>query len=532
MKLFSIVSLLGSVAATPVPHELLLQVQELQAELSTQRQVIQELQEERRLQAAESESIDDKITKLQEADLGLGGALDSAWLVLCGALVMFMHAGFAVLETGCCRAKNASNVLMKNLVNVCCGTLGWWSIGWALAYGEQNGNGFIGTDGFFGFGFYTRDKASGVITPVECTSDGCQSTMLSWFFQWAFCTAGATIVSGAVAERVKSPTYAAFAFLMTSFIYPMVVASTWGGGWLASLFSVGYMDFAGSGVVHLTGGISGLVGTTILGARTGRFSNPEEFECHNLPLVVLGTFALWFGWYGFNPGSTLTMKSGSDGALAAQVAMNTTLAAATGGITVFLLRYVITHKYDVGALCNGILAGLVSITAGCGNMESGSAVATGLIGGFVYQAASMLLQKLRIDDPVDASPVHGFCGAWGLIAAGLFDWGRGIDHYHGWSGFGCMEKDDGGCQTGIGGTAIGVQFIMVLAIVAWAGTLSGIGFFLLKVTGALRYGTHVEEVGIDSHHHSPPKAYALGPNSLSPSKIYSTMTSESEPSTV
>ena len=248
--------------------------------------------------------------------------------------------------------------------------------------------------------------------------------------------------------------------------------------------------------------------------------------------------------------------------------------------------YVITHKYDVGALCNGILAGLVSITAGCGNMESGSAVATGLIGGgggpigwgkpmnssvhtfhviipyigpcktpwlmlhldrpspaervsamdqpggFVYQAASMLLQKLRIDDPVDASPVHGFCGAWGLIAAGLFDWGRGIDHYHGWSGFGCMEKDDGGCQTGIGGTAIGVQFIMVLAIVAWAGTLSGIGFFLLKVTGALRYGTHVEEVGIDSHHHSPPKAYALGPNSLSPSKIYSTMTSESEPSTV
>ena len=153
-------------------------------------------------------------------------------------------------------------------------------------------------------------------------------------------------------------------------------------------------------------------------------------------------------------------------------------------------------------------------------------------GGFVYQAASMLLQKLRIDDPVDACPVHGFCGAWGLIAAGLFDWGRGIDHYHGWSGFGCMEKDDGGCQTGIGGTAIGVQIIMVLSIVAWAGTLSGIGFFLLKITGALRYGTHVEEVGIDSHHHSPPKAYALGPNSLSPSKIYTTMTSESEPSTV
>ena len=252
----------------------------------------------------------------------------------------------------------------------------------------------------------------------------------------------------------------------------------------------------------------------------------EEFECHNLPLVVLGTFALWFGWYGFNPGSTLTMKSGSDGALAAQVAMNTTLAAATGGITVFLLRYVITKKYDVGALCNGILAGLVSITAGCGNMESGSAFATGLIGGFVYTAGSMLLQKLKIDDPVDACPVHGFCGAWGLIATGLFDWGRGIDHYHGWSGFGCMENDDGSCKTGIGGSAIAAQFIMILVIVLWSGCFAALAFSVLKMTGLLRYSEHVEEVGIDSHHHSPPKAYALGPDSQSPSKTYATMTSE------
>ena len=282
-----------------------------------------------------------------------------------------------------------------------------------------------------------------------------------------------------------------------------------------------------SGVVHLTGGAAGLAGTTILGPRKGRFTNPEEFECHNLPLVVLGTFALWFGWYGFNPGSTLTMKSGSDGSLAAQVAMNTTLAAATGGITVFLLRYVIMKKYDVGALCNGILAGLVSITAGCGNMESGCAFATGLIGGFVYQAASMLLQKLKIDDPVDACPVHGFCGAWGIIAAGLFDWGKGFDHYHGWSGFGCMEKDDGSCQSGIGGSAIAAQVIMVLVIVAWSGSFAALGFFVLKKTGLLRYSDHVEEVGIDSHHHSPPKAYALGPDSHSPSKVYSTVTSES-----
>mmetsp|Transcript_11349 Transcript_11349/g.19171 ORF Transcript_11349/g.19171 Transcript_11349/m.19171 type:complete len:534 (-) Transcript_11349:357-1958(-) len=513
--------LLAAAAADSLVLEqnLLQQLEELKAEVVAQREVIEQLKVPRHLQSAENaETIDEKIAKLQEADLGLGGALDSAWLCLCGALVMFMHAGFAMLETGCCRAKNASNVLMKNLVNVCCGTLGWWSLGWAFAYGAQHDNGFIGRDGFFGSNFYTQDKTTGVIIPVECTSDGCQSTMLSWFFQWAFCTAGATIVSGAVAERVKSPTYAAFAFFMTSFIYPVIVAWTWGGGWLSKIFEVGYMDFAGSGVVHLTGGVSGLAGTVILGPRKGRFSNPEEFECHNLPLVVLGTFALWFGWYGFNPGSTLTMKSGSDGALAAQVAMNTTLAAATGGITVFMLRYFIMKKYDVGALCNGILAGLVSITAGCGNMESGSAFATGLIGAFVYQAASMLLQKLHIDDPVDASPVHGFCGAWGVIAAGLFDWGRGIDNYHGWSGFGCMENDDGGCKRGIGGPAIGAQFIMVLMIILWAGSLSSIGFFLLKMTGLLRISEEVEEAGMDSHHHSPPKAYALGSESLSPSK--------------
>ena len=276
-----------------------------------------------------------------------------------------------------------------------------------------------------------------------------------------------------------------------------------------------------SGVVHLTGGVAGLAGTTILGPRKGRFTNPEEFECHNLPLVVLGTFILWFGWYGFNSGSTLTMKSGSDGALAAQVSMNTTLAAATGGLTVFLLRYVIMKTYDVLALCNGILAGLVSISAGCGNMESGSAFATGLIGGFIYQAASMLLKKLKIDDPVDASAVHGFCGAWGLLAAGLFDWGKGFDHYHGRSGFGCMENDDGSCKSGIGDSAIAGQAIMILVIVAWSGSLSAMGFFVLKKTGLRRSSEYMEEVGSDC---SPHKAHSMRSGSHSPS----TMTSEHE----
>eukprot|EP00931_Biecheleriopsis_adriatica_P039923 TRINITY_DN2283_c0_g1_i5.p1 TRINITY_DN2283_c0_g1~~TRINITY_DN2283_c0_g1_i5.p1 ORF type:complete len:541 (+),score=114.57 TRINITY_DN2283_c0_g1_i5:76-1698(+) len=452
------------------------------------------------------------VSALKTADLSFSGALDSAWLLLCGALVMFMHAGFAMLETGSCRAKNAQNVLMKNLVNVCVGTIGWWILGWAFAYGgpydadDALENGFIGAGGFAGFGFV--DYIDTGIAPL--TEGATQSTMLSWFFQWAFCTAGATIVSGGVAERVKSPSYAAYAFFMTSFIYPVVVAWTWGYGWLSSVLGVGTMDFAGSGIVHLTGGISALAGTVILGPRAGRF-DPEresEFEAHNLPLVVLGTFILWFGWYGFNPGSTLGISSAETGALAAQVAMNTTIAAATGGIVVFTIRYLILKKYDVGGLCNGILAGLVSITAPCGNVESGSAFLIGIIGAFVYQGASMLLQKLHIDDPVDAVPVHGACGIWGVLAAGLFDWGLDVDHFHGWSGFSCMTKD-GSCQTGIGGTAIAAQIILILAVIAWAGTWSAIAFGVLKVTKILRIEEEVEEAGMDAAHHSPSKAYDI-----------------------
>eukprot|EP00931_Biecheleriopsis_adriatica_P039926 TRINITY_DN2283_c0_g1_i8.p1 TRINITY_DN2283_c0_g1~~TRINITY_DN2283_c0_g1_i8.p1 ORF type:complete len:563 (+),score=113.69 TRINITY_DN2283_c0_g1_i8:76-1764(+) len=457
------------------------------------------------------------VSALKTADLSFSGALDSAWLLLCGALVMFMHAGFAMLETGSCRAKNAQNVLMKNLVNVCVGTIGWWIFGWAFAYGgpydadDALVNGFIGADGFAGKDFlaYVDTGLAPLKLPLE--QDATQSTMLSWFFQWAFCTAGATIVSGGVAERVKSPSYAAYAFFMTSFIYPVVVAWTWGYGWLSSVLDVGTMDFAGSGIVHLTGGVSALAGTVILGPREGRFDpdRESEFEAHNLPLVVLGTFILWFGWYGFNPGSTLGMSSAETGALAAQVAMNTTIAAATGGITVFGMRYAIQRKYDVGGLCNGILAGLVSITAPCGNVECGSAFAIGFIGAVVYQGASMLLQKLHIDDPVDAIPVHGACGIWGVLAAGLLDWGLTFEHFHGWSGFSCMANKDGSCQTGIGGSAFAAQIILVLAVVAWAGTWSALAFGVLKVTKILRIEEEVEKTGLDAAHHSPAKAYDI-----------------------
>jgi len=371
--------------------------------------------------------IDDRATDI-------AGAMTHIWLLVCGALVMFMQAGFAMVESGCCRAKNVQNIMLKNFTDVCVGTLGWWATGWAFAYGGPYGddilpNGFIGSQQFFGGDFLTY-KPDGEFEGTDA--------MLNWFFQWAFCSAASTIVSGGVAERVNFPGYCIFSLMMTAFVYPVVVAWTWGYGFLGAN---NYMDFAGSGIVHMCGGVGALVGAAIAGPRTGRFENPDAFQPHSLPLVVLGTFILWFGWYGFNCGSTLSLPDTATGQLAAFVAMNTTIAPATGGLTVFLLRYGRIGKYDIGGFCNGILAGLVSITAGCGNVECGSAFGIAIIGALIYEACSSLMRRMRIDDPIDAFAVHGSCGAWGTLAAALFDMGTGFDHYNGWSGFSCNLDD-------------------------------------------------------------------------------------------
>ena len=284
--------------------------------------------------------------------------MDHIWLLLCGALVMFMQVGFAALETGAVRAKNAQHVLMKNLTDVCIGTMSWWSVGWMMAYGADSpdpSTNFAGNKQYFHNDFYEIDS-NGKHTPTG-------NNALSWFFQWAFSMATATIVSGGVAERINFPCYVTYCACMTAFIYPVVVYWTWSGnGWLYggedAITDVGYYDFAGSGIVHATGGVGALVSATILGPRKGRWTEPEEdFAPHNIPLCVLGTFFLWFGWYGFNCGSTLGLSSTAQGQLAAHVAMNTTIAAATGGITVLVLRFIILRKYDVGGMCNGVLGG-------------------------------------------------------------------------------------------------------------------------------------------------------------------------------
>jgi len=467
-------------------------------------------------------------TRSYRADESFVGAMNHAWLIICGSLVMFMQAGFALLEAGTCRRKFVQNILLKNLTDVAVGTLGWWSFGWSFAYSgptetidgtDYKDNGFIGYEEFFAHHF-TVARADGQQEP--------SNKMVNWFFQWAFASAAATIVSGGVAERMKFPGYCIYSFLLTSFVYPVIVAWTWGYGFLAKV-GVGYMDFAGSGIVHMTGGIGALVGSVIAGQREGpdgkRFKSPmmkfepiladgevDEFAPHNMALVAFGTLILWFGWYGFNCGSTLAMDGIETGYKAAHVAMTTTLAASVGGLTAFCLRYVLIKKYDVGAFCNGILAGLVSITAPCSNVDHGVAIVIGILGALIYQGASSLLKLVKIDDPLDAFPIHGACGAWGVFAAALFDWGHAFKTVHGWNGFKCVTDTNGACKgdggtDAVGGELIGANLLEILVICAWTAAFSGMIFLPLKAVGWLVATPEEQREGFDEAKHTPTKAY-------------------------
>lgn len=448
-------------------------------------------------------------------------AITTIWILVCGSLCMLMHVGFAMVETGTCRARNASDLLIKNVLSVCVGTLGWWSFGWGFAFGESQG-GFIGATGFFASDLVKHTSNS--VQPLDnCDGGVCTPRVLQCFFQWAFCTTTTSIVSGAVAERIRSPTFAMYSLCMSTFIYPVVVAWTWGGGWLSELLKVGFTDLAGSGVVHLTGGISGLVGAILVRPRAGRFEgNAASFEAHNLPLAVLGTLFLLVGWFGFNAGSLGAMRNGLEASLAAHVAMNTLLSGATGGLTVMLLKWIAVRKYDVGGLCNGILAGVVSITAGCGNISNLSAIGVAAVGGLLYHLASNLLLRLHIDDPVNAFPVHGACGLWGCLAAVLCDWG-GFDNFHGMNGWECFpanssDSTDHSCfGPEAKPLALLVWLIFVVCVILWAGGISFILFQSAQLLGLLRVDHEADEKGIDAMEHAQNRAYNFteqqGPNS-------------------
>jgi len=511
--------------------DLLAQLKELEQEFQANRAEIEALTakdaaQHRRLSPVEIPSIygdsdkhfipEEYTPVARTAQEELEGALTHLWLLLAGALVMFMQAGFAMLEAGACRKKFVQNILLKNLTDVAIGTFGWWIFGWSFAYsGHKNEEGFL----FNHFIGYHQFAGSDFALRTETLEYEPKTDAINWFFQWAFASAAATIVSGGVAERVKFPGYCIYSFLLTSFVYPTLVAWTWGYGFLAEINVSGYVDFAGSGIVHMCGGVGALVGAVIAGPRAGRFKSPrftrepplekdaiDPYAPHSLPLIVLGTFILWFGWYGFNCGSTLSMASNEDGFKAAQVAMNTTISASACGVVVFLMRFAILRRYEVGQFCNGILAGLVSITAGCSNVECGSALCIGIIGAIVFTASSLLLQFVKVDDPLDAFAIHGACGAWGVFAAALFDWGDGFKYVHGWSGFKCLMRD-GECAPDTGAAIIGANAMEILVVVLWVGDLSILIFAPLWFFGLLTASDEEQAKGFDQSKHTPQRAY-------------------------
>ncbi|KAL4459131.1 hypothetical protein ABPG75_013996 [Micractinium tetrahymenae] len=416
------------------------------------------------------------------AGMTTGAALDEQltqlWVLQCAFLVFFMQCGFALLEAGSVRHKNTRNILLKNVFDACVSTLAWWAVGYAFAVGQCGNSGFIGYHYFFSIG-----------------SPDTGSYWALWFFGWAFSATSATVVSGALAERAQFRAYLLYTSCISSFIYPVVAhwlpdCST--GGY-QPLFSgtMGVMDFAGSGVVHMVGGGAALVGAILLGPRIGRFSQDGtvvEF-CNASPAnMALGVFILWLGWYGFNAGSTQCFFGCMP--VAAQVAVNTTLATGAGGLTCLFLAVFNGNPRDIGPLLNGILAGAVSITANCALVQSYAAVIIGAIGACVYTAASRLLLRLRVDDPVDASPVHFFCGAWGLLAVGFFATETSTQRAYSYA-------NDWGVLYGGSGKQLGMQLLGIACITAWTCTLSLLLFAVLRKLGWLRVDKEAEQQGLD-----------------------------------
>ena len=386
--------------------------------------------------------------------------MDFLWTLLGAILVFFMQAGFAMVETGMTRAKNAINILMKNLMDFAVGSIVFFCVGFALMFGSSKG-GIIGTDGFF---------LKGLIEDPW--------NLVFFMFQVTFAATAATIISGAVAERIKFKVYFIYSILITAVIYPIFGGWAWGSllngsGWLEGL---GFIDFAGSTVVHSIGGWAALAGAIVLGPRIGKYGKKGEVRAipgHNIPLAALGVFILWFGWFGFNCGSTTAAST--DIAL---IAVNTNMAACAGAIAAMLTVWKKFGKPEIGMSLNGALAGLVGITAGCNNVSPYSAIIIGAIAGvLVVYAVLFFDQKVKIDDPVGAVSVHGVCGAWGTLAAGLFD--------------------KGGFDTHV----VGVQLLGVVACFIWSFGLSYAMFKTLDKKMGIRVSRDEELEGLDVGEH-------------------------------
>ncbi|MFH1782059.1 MAG: ammonium transporter [Candidatus Omnitrophota bacterium] len=394
--------------------------------------------------------------------------LDTMWVLIAAFLVFFMQAGFGMVEAGFIRAKNTCNILTKNFLDFCMASLGFFVFGYAIMFGE--GNPFIGMKGWFLSG-----AVSGAGVPLYAF----------WLFQAAFCGAAATIVAGGMAERMKFQAYLIYSFLISAFIYPIVGHWIWGGGWLAGL---GFSDFAGSTVVHLVGGVAALIGTIMLGPRMGKYSpdgSANAIAGHSIPLASLGVFILWFGWFGFNPGSTLSVGNGD---LIARVAINTNLAAALGGIAAMLTVWKMFGKPDLSMAMNGALAGLVAITAPCAFVDPWAAIIIGIVAGIIVVLGVTLLDRLHIDDPVGAFPVHGINGIWGTLAIGLF-------------GQKALGLANNGLFYGGGFLQLGIQVLGVLSVAGFIIVSMGLIFKAINSTIGLRVSKEEELKGLDIGEH-------------------------------
>ncbi|OUU20569.1 MAG: ammonium transporter [Flavobacteriaceae bacterium TMED48] len=391
----------------------------------------------------------------------IDGDMGMLWMLLSGILVFFMQAGFTLVESGMTSSKNAVNIAMKNLLDICVGSLTYWLIGYSLMYGDTS-NGW-----FFWGGLFQGEGAD-------------------LFFQTMFAATAATIVSGAIAGRTKFETYAIFTLVMTAIIYPISGGWQWqGSGWLTNL---GFIDFAGSSIVHGVGGFSALVAAFMVGPRIGKYVNGEVLPIpgHNQVTATLGVFILWLGWFGFNGGSQLAW-GGDDAIGASTVVLVTNLAAAAGGLGALITSWLYLKKSNLSMSLNGALAGLVSITAGCGNMTAPGAVMAGLIGGIIVVfSIEFIEKKLKIDDAIGAVSVHGVAGFWGTIVIGL--WG--------------VDGDIGiGLFNGGGSSQFIAQLTGAVAYMIWAILLSFIVFSILKYTIGLRVTEEEELKGLDISEH-------------------------------
>jgi Amt family ammonium transporter len=399
---------------------------------------------------------------------------NNLWLLVATILVIFMNAGFAMVEAGMCRSKNAVNILAKNLFVFALAVTSYWCIGYSLMYGDSVAGGWLY---FMGLFFDPTVTA-------ETVADAGLVPTVDFLFQSAFAGTAATIVSGLVAERVKFGEFVVFAIVLTAFIYPIAGSWKWNGGWLDAL---GFVDFAGSSIVHSVGAWAGLVGAMLLGPRIGKYSDgkPQAMPGHNMAIATLGALVLWIGWYGFNPGSQLAMDQ-----WVPYVAVTTTLAAAAGAIGATVVSTLTSGKPDLTMIINGILAGLVSITAGCGDMTLAGAWFAGLVGGVIVVFSVAALDAAEIDDPVGAFSVHGVCGVWGTVVIGL--WGTAV-------------QGDGagmGLFNGGGITLLLVQALGAAAYAIWTLVTCWIAWSVIGgLFGGIRVSEEEETQGLDIGEH-------------------------------